>query len=320
VGLDLFQEYGAMRLAFNRLCFDLAEADSFYHIQARRVMNRLVEGRQTNAQLLTNKVIDYVTNRQNEDGGYTFCQGAESNRQDTYYGLAILSLLGADFPNIEKTLRFLKEPEWDLDNIYSNYYTTKALLLCGEEPNVNLKNHISLVANLKKDSSLADVLPEVSSEFTTIFMTLELADLLGIETPKNSMVEWLLQFRNKDGGFGLGNHSNINSTYYAIASLALLKAGIKDLRETVKYARECEKAYGGFTLIPMSVNPYMEHTYYGVMTLHLLGETCRYPSQTIDFLLKCQNKNGGFARSDLGISTFENTFQSISVLRKLGFL
>ena len=320
MGLDLFQEYGAMRLAFNRLCFDLAEADSFYHIQARRVMNRLVEGRQTNAQLLTNKVIDYVTNRQNEDGGYTFCQGAESNRQDTYYGLAILSLLGADFPNIEKTLRFLKEPEWDLDNIYSNYYTTNALLLCGEEPNVNLNNHISLVANLKKDSSLADVLPEVSSEFTTIFMTLELAGLLGIQLPKNSLIEWLLRFKNRDGGLSSEEHSNINSTYYAVASLALLNVDIKDLRETVKFVRECEKAYGGFTLIPVNVEPYVEHTYYGVMTLHLLGENCRYPSQTVDFLLKCQNKNGGFARSDPGISTFENTFQSISVLRKLGFL
>jgi hypothetical protein len=261
-----------------------------------------------------------VINRQNEDGGYTFCQGAESNRQDTYYGLAILSLLGADFPNVEKTLRFLKEPELDLGNIYSNYYTTKALLLCGEEPNVNLKNHISLVANPKKDSSLVDVLPEVSSEFTTIFMTLELAGLLEIQVPKNRTIEWLLRFKNRDGGFSSEEHSNINSTYYAVASLALLNVKIKDLRETVKFVRECEKAYGGFTLIPMSVNPYMEHTYYGVMTLHLLDETCRYPSQTIDFLLKCQNKNGGFARSDLGISTFENTFQSISVLRKLGFL
>jgi hypothetical protein len=310
----------AMRLAFNRLCFDLAGADSFYHIQARRVMDRLVEGRQTNAQLSTNKVIEYVTNRQNEDGGYTFCQGAESSGQDTYYGLSILSLLKASFPNVEKTIRFLKEPELDLGNIYSNYYSTKALLLCGEKPSENLKNHISLVANLKRHSSFADVLPEVSSEFTTVFMTLELADLLGIQLPKNSLIEGLLRFKNRDGGFSSEEHSNINSTYYAVSSLALLDVKMKDLRETVKFVRECEKAYGGFTLIPMSVNPYMEHTYYGVMTLHLLGETCKYPSQTIDFLLTCQNKNGGFARSDLGISTFENTFQSISVLRKLGFL
>jgi len=309
-----------MRLAFNRLCFILAEADSFYHIQIGRVMSRLVEDRRIKYPLLASKVVDYVTKRQNEDGGYTFCQGAESNGQDTYYGLAILSLLNASFPNAENTIRFLKEPDLDLGNIYSHYYSTKALLLCGEEPNENLKNHISLVANLKRHSSFADVLPEVSSEFTTIFMTLELAGLLGIQLPKNSLKEWLLRFKNRDGGLSSEEHSNINSTYYAVASLALLNVDIKDLRETVKFVRECEKAYGGFTLIPVNVEPYVEHTYYGVMTLHLLGENCRYPSQTVDFLLKCQNKNGGFARSDPGISTFENTFQSISVLRKLGFL
>ena len=38
------------------------------------------------------RIVDYVVNRQNDDGGYTFCQGAESNAQDTYYGLAILEL------------------------------------------------------------------------------------------------------------------------------------------------------------------------------------------------------------------------------------
>jgi hypothetical protein len=70
----------------------------------------------------------------------------------------------------------------------------------------------------------------------------------------------------------------------------------------------------------MNITPYMEHTYYGVMTLDLLGGTCRYPSQTTDFLLRCQNKNGGFARSDLGISTFENTFQAVELLRKLSFM
>jgi hypothetical protein len=88
----------------------------------------------------------------------------------------------------------------------------------------------------------------------------------------------------------------------------------------VEFVRKCEQPHGGFTVIHRSVTPYMEHTYYGVMTLDLLGESCRFPWQTMDFVLKCQRDNGGFARSDLGISTFENTFQAVNVLRKLGFL
>ena len=39
--------------------------------------------------------------------------------------------------------------------------------------------------------------------------------------------------------------------------------------------------------------------------------------QTIDWILKCQNRNGGFARSDLGISSFVDTYYAIILLQKL---
>jgi hypothetical protein len=61
----------------------------------------------------------------------------------------------------------------------------------------------------------------------------------------------------------------------------------------------------------------MEHVYYGVMALNLLGERAMYPENTIRFILRCQNANGGFARSDLGISTFEDTFYAVNALRLL---
>jgi hypothetical protein len=304
-----------MRLAFNRLCFDLAEANSFYHTQTGRVMRRLVEGKRTNDPLLANKVVDYVIKRQNEDGGYTFCQGAESNGQDTHYGLTILSLLNANFPNIEKTVKFMNDIR--LGTIYSIYYVSKASLLLGKSIDAKLKKCVLSIINSKEYFGSTDVFPEVSSEFTTTFMALELADLLKIKVNTKEVAEWLLRFKNDDGGFGTQGQSNINSTYYATASMNLLNENLQDLRETVRFVRECEKPYGGFTVIPMSFAPYMEHTYYGVMTLDLLGEESRYPTQTIDWILKCQNKNGGFARSDLGISTFEDTYYAITILQKL---
>jgi hypothetical protein len=61
----------------------------------------------------------------------------------------------------------------------------------------------------------------------------------------------------------------------------------------------------------------MEYTYHGVMALDALEQDCRFPSQTVDFVLRCQNANGGFARTDLGISTFENTLNAVSIMRKL---
>ena len=278
-------------------------------------MMTLIKTRRLN-DLLRSKVVNYVVNRQNKDGGYTFCQGAESNAQDTYYGLSILNLLKTNFPNAQETIKFINEIR--LDIIYSTYYVTKASLLLGEDFEAKLKKSLASILNSKNYFGYSNSFSDASSEFTTTFMALELAYLLKINVDTKDVTKWLLGFKNTDGGFGIEGQSNINSTYYAVASLNLLMKNLRDLDETVTFVRACEKPYGGFTVIPMNYSPYMEHTYYGVMTLDLLGEKSRYPSQTIDWILKCQNKNGGFARSDLGISTFEDTYYAITMLQKLG--
>jgi len=279
----------------------------------------LVEARRLINPLLHSKIIDYILNRQNEDGGYSFCQGAEdSNAQDTYYGLATLSLLNANFPNIEKTAKFINEIR--LDGIYSTYYVAKASLLLGNGFSRDLKEQVTSTINNNRYFGSTDVFSEVSPEFTTTYMALELADMLKINVEADKVAGWLLGFRNGDGGFGTQRQSNINSTYYAVASLCLLKGSVKDQLETIRFVKACEKPYGGFTVIPVNFMPYMEHTYYGVMTLDLLGEKTKYPMQTTEWILKCQNMNGGFARSDLGISSFIDTYYAVTTLQKLAQL
>jgi hypothetical protein len=260
---------------------------------------QLQETRRLNNPSYIRKILDYVVSRRNYDGGYTFCQGAESNAQDTHYGLSILQMLNTRFPDIEKTIKFLKE--LDSYSLYSAYYITKALQLCGEKPNQSLRKSQVAFSNLTKYLDFNNAFLETPSELATTFMTLEIADLFGFKLKTNEAQKILLQFKNSDGGFGSNKHSTINSTYYAVASLKLLSWNVRDLPETVKFIRECEKAHGGFTVTSMSATSYMEYTYYGLMTLGLLGEKCRYPAQTIDFIVKCQNNNGGFARSDLHV-------------------
>jgi len=268
--------------------------------------------------LTARKIIDYVVNRQNGDGGYTFCQGAESNAQDTYYGLAILEVLGSSFPHVEKTVTWLRE--LDLGSIYSYNYVSKALVLCGETLDNCHKERIVSAIRSGRHFGNVDVYVEVSSEFTLTLLILALAKMLNIEVDGGRVEKWLLEYRNEDCGFGAYGYSNVISTYYAAASLNLLKNDVTGLRVTERFVRECEKPFGGFTVIPRSLASYLDYTYYGIMTLDILGENCRFPSQTIDFILKCQMSNGGFARTDTGISTFENTFQAVTVLRKLGVI
>jgi len=317
-----------MRLALTVLASMIARADSFYQIQSKREGFRLREvgrfvlwdrtlgfGKEQFADSSWIRgVIDYVVNRQNNDGGYTFCQGTESNAQDTYYGLAILDLLKVPFPNVERTIKWLHD--FIPDSYYSHYYVAKALKLCGQDPDKNLRDFL-LSLQGPKGFGTVDVYVEVASEFEATFMFTELVKLVDVEIDRKEMVRWLISHQNRDRGFGAHGYSNLSSTYHAVASLFNLGYPVKSLKGTLTYVRSCEKPAGGFTVVPSSSLPYMEHVYYGIATLDLLGEHTRYPKATARFVLSCQNSNGGFARSNLGISTFEDTFYAIGILRRL---
>jgi hypothetical protein len=261
--------------------------------------------------LWVKRIEDYVLKRQNDDGGYAFAQGLDSNAQDTYYGLGILQLLNIPFPRVKKTIKWLHD--FAPDSHYSHYYIAKALKICGEKPQGSLKDFL-LSLSSKGELGTVDVYVEVASEFQFISMITELASMVDVKINREKTIHWLLSYHNIDEGFGAHGHSNLNSTYHAVASLLNLGYPIKSLKKTLEYVRSCEKPGGGFTVVPRSSNPYMEHTYYGVSTVELLGEHARYPEKTAEFVLKCQNSNGGFARSDLGISTFEDAFYAVSIL------
>ena len=267
-----------------------------------------------NWETLARSVADYVISRQNEDGGYTFCRDTDSTAQDTHYGLAILDLLGVPFPNVKQTIKWLRE--FVPDSLYSHYHVNKALKLCGQELNKRLKAFLNSTG-LDKENLNTDVYVEVASEFETVFMTTELIKMAGVAVDHQKVAKWLLKYQNEDGGFGVKGNSNLNSTYHAVASLFNLGYPVKLLNKTCEYVRACEKPCGGFTVVPNSFSPYMEHTYYGVMTLSLMGENIIYPKETAMFVFNCRNANGGFARSEVGIATFEDTFYAVSILRTI---
>ncbi|MGQ9550832.1 MAG: prenyltransferase/squalene oxidase repeat-containing protein [Candidatus Bathycorpusculaceae bacterium] len=274
-----------------------------------------LEKRQFAKSSMAKRIENYVVRRQNDDGGYAFAQGLDSNAQDTYYGLAILDLLKRPFPRVEETIRWLRN--FVPDSHYAHYYVAKSLKLCGDKPHRSLMDFLRSLKISRGEFGTVDVYVEVASEFQFVSMVTELANMVGFEIDREKTTNWLLSYQNKDGGFAAHRRSNLNSTYHAVASLFNLGYSVKSLKGTLEYVRSCEKPFGGFTVVPRSITPYMEHTYYGVSTLTLLGEQAKYPEKTAESVLKCQNSNGGFARSDLGISTFEDTFYAVSILQMI---
>jgi hypothetical protein len=253
--------------------------------------------------------IGYVMTRHSRDGGYTFCRGTDSNAQDTYFGLAILKLLNSPFPNAERTVEWLKE--FPCYSLHSHYYVAKALRLLGRKSNADLGR---LVRGSEIVFEAFDFYVAVSSEFETAFMITELANIQDVKVDRKKAIRQLLRYRNKDGGFGVHAHSNLNSTYCAVASLCNLGYHVNSLERTAEYVKSCEKSSGGFAITPSSSPPHMEHVYYGVSTLHLLRARAKYPERIGRFVLMCQQSNGGFARSEIGIATLADTFYAVSVL------
>ena len=263
--------------------------------------------------------IQYILERKNIDCGYNFCQGVSSGAQDTYYALAIFDLLGLEAPDKKATVKWLQR--FRAENIFSYYYVARGLVIGGGKVCPSL---VSRVLDLKRPSGgfgETDVGVEALSEFETAYMATEILRGISVDNDPNPTIQWLLKHLNPDGGFGVNGNSNLISTFHAAASLRNLGYSVEKLEETIQYARRCEKEHGGFTAVPEVSLPFIEDIYSGICVFDMTNQTSRYPEATRDLVLTLQNNNGGFRRSvELGLSTFEDTYIAMKILRYLKYL
>ena len=268
-------------------------------------------------------VVDYVTKRQNDDGGYTFAQWSESSAQDTYYALEILKMLGVQPSRSQSTIDFLKglqHSDGGFDSVKVAYYVTRSLKELGTTPERGVEEYVLLAQNSASKLGSFEVNIEAASDVETLYLSLETLKLLGKPIESEAMPQRILNLRNHDGSFGKSGYSRLASVYYALASLKLLGHNLNSLESTLKWIRACENPTGGIVRSPKHFDAYLilEDTYYGLKALELLSETCRHNSQNLRLIGKFQNGNGGFRRSIfLGISTFEDTFYALSSLETL---
>lgn len=269
----------------------------------------------------TLKVVHYVANRQNDDGGYTFAQWSDSSAEDTYYALQILKMLGVEPVHKNRTIDFLKRMQYDdgsYDSIKIAYYATKSLIELGSRPEKDVTKFVRSLMRSDGGFGSLDVDIEASSEIETTYFAVELLKLLGNPPQSDPAIRFILGLRNPDGSFGERGYSRFASTYHALAALQHLGFNVSTLDDTFRWVRGCENPTGGFARSPDAHDPYLviDDIYYGLRALDILGEASRYPLQNLQLIGKFQNGNGGFRRSIfLGISTFEATYYALSSLK-----
>jgi hypothetical protein len=263
------------------------------------------------------EALQYIQIRQNEDGGYSFARGAESSAADTYYGIQVLKMLGAEPRNAAKTINFmqsLQREDGSFDSVNVAYYVVKTLDELGAKLQRPLEDFILSLQTTQGGFGVLEADIESPSELETTYLSLELLRSAEHVVSFTKTKDIILTRQNPDGSFGRSGYSRLGATYHALASLSLLGFDVRTLRHTEEWVRACEIPSGGFRTSPESFDPYfvMDDIHYGVKSLDILGKNCRFPSQTLDLIAKFQNENGGFRRSIfLGISTFESTYHAI---------
>jgi len=217
-------------------------------------------------------------------------------------------------------MQSLQHADGSFDSIKVAYYVTTVLSHLGAELTKPIGNFIESLKSLIDKFNDKEVYVEASSEFETLYYTVELLKNHGSLRNTVHLQKRLFEMQNSDGSFGDERFSRIASTFHALKILKLLGYEVGGLQSVLRWIRQCEVPTGGFTAKPKTSPTFivLEDTYYGVMALKVLNERCKYPTETLELIAKFQNPNGGFRRSIfLGISDFESTYQAVSVTREL---
>jgi hypothetical protein len=279
----------------------------------------------------TRKLADFVMAHHNSDGGYSFLRplyGVEfpSSISETYYALAILSMLGERIPRREKTAEFVKsmqEPDGTFRSAEVAFYTVKSIRLLNEElPSTTFAEQLYQLLSMQRMTHEAAGPGHFSSDydvtgspFMETYCTAAALHFSGLPVYLKD-VAWLAD-QEKNGGFGV-ERPDIASTYYALGTLLYAGYPKEKAYRVTGFAEKCAVAEGGYASIPYGAPAFLESTYFASTILYLIEQSPREPRKHVRFVCRLQNRNGGFRRSSaMGISTLCNSYFAVKSLETL---
>jgi hypothetical protein len=238
------------------------------------------------------RVIQYLKDREYEEGGFSFVRDLYPNGEDTYYAIRTLEFLMVD-PDRNKMANYLRSIQWK--EIYFPRIVYMLLYL-------HLALHIELPPPLvelaKKDWSRFHVL---DAQYYSDKIQKLLNEPLG-PIPSQSP----FQFHGKDSLQSLRKRVSI-----------LLNHGIDlEKREIVRWVQLCQNGDGGFGFYPGTTS-FMENTYCALDILSKLNSSPQEIDVCREYILNCQTKSGGFGRAPMSFPFIESTFQAVAGLLTL---
>lgn len=264
------------------------------------------------------KLISWVISKQSRECGFSFSESLPPLPPATFYALSILKLLQAEIPNRDENFKYVLDMSGDGSNVYSAYNSLETLSLFNlspKNPSDIVKSVLEYLERWKKAQNHI----HFASPLETVYYAVEILRLLNYKGLSHEIPEMIFRFLNSDGGFGRDSHSDIETTYFALASLNSIGYPLeKGLEKTMDFVEKCQNPNYGFAPVPEAYSTFIEDTYYGIKSLSFFGRKTDKTKETLEFILRCQNSDGGFSRSENGgISTLENCFYAVHIIDSL---
>ena len=243
------------------------------------------------------RVIQYLKDREYEEGGFSFVQDLYPNVEDTYYAIRTLQLLMADIDRI-KTANYLKSINWTYISLPRIIYMAFYLHL-----SVDMELPVPLVNLLEKDWSRFQILD-------TQYYSDEIQKLLN-QPLKPLRFLFSFQFQA---------HDNLQSLRKKVS--VLLDNDVDfDRQEIIRWVQLSQSGDGGFGFYPETKTSYMENIFCALEILSKLGSSPMRIDPCREYILGCQTKNGGYGRAPISFPFIESTFHAIAgllLLEKMG--
>jgi len=235
------------------------------------------------------KVIQYLKDREKEEGGFSFVPDLYPDIEDTYYATRTFQLLKVNIDQ-NKTANYLKNIDWKEVGFPRAVYMLLYL-------------HLSLGVELPRQ------LIDLSSKDWSGFQTLD-AQYFSNEIQK--LLHRPLKPLSSPSPFRFHQQENLQSLRKKVS--VLLDNDVDfDKQEIIRWVQLCQNGDGGFGFYPITTS-YMENTYCALEILSKLDSSPRRIDLCREYILGCETKSGGFGRAPLSFPFIESTFQAVAGL------
>lgn len=245
-------------------------------------------------ELKVDKILTFVNECYNDDGGYGSSELADSSVFSTFCALSIHQM----FEKISE--------RWLYNETATEQYITT---LQNPDGGFKIGEDIQIITSLFGpiyEPIIGAINENISVVESSYWATSSLQDLDALHLiDRENLTKWILSAQNADGGFGifLGFHSDVISTHYGLELQRLLGVDPLSKMSAIEFLKGAQASDGGFQLIPF-LSQFAEQpssflgTYLGSISLYHYRSQPEQISKLVRWFRQCISPNTGGVGDD----------------------